>query len=158
MTTERVSDQDIESWIAVSDGNQNEPARFGLPNWGVVYKMAREIRDARALRAAVGGEMLVEARKFLTAWGVEVGCVFDTSSMYKPLASLLTRIRDAETEECAKVAVEAAKEAKDDDAEERKMLGKDYDPNCFGSGYSSGASDTATEIATAIRARIGKEG
>ncbi len=54
-------------------------------------------------------------------------------------------------EEAAKIADEAAAQNRSDEAEDRAMMGRDYDYSSYGAGFNGGGAATADEIAAAIR-------
>ena len=120
-TTERLTDVDLDQYEALAMAQED----VIIPG----AELLSLIAEAKALRAPVGGD----ARSFIDSLDVKD---LDDDRTKERLASLLTRIsksaRDAETEECAKVA-------------EDERLAK-----------RKGAYHCARVIATAIRARIGK--
>jgi hypothetical protein len=148
MTTERLTVSDEQriaallSQAALSPNKMEELARFVPRMWA----------ELKALRAPVGGDMETRAREVvLRNNAIEL--------IIANVAKELTRIRDAETEECAKVLdVEAQKWAA---GKERliPMTGDDT-PAIIAEGHDrySNYIHNAERLATAIRARIGKEG
>lgn len=62
------------------------------------------------------------------------------------------RAYNAALEEAAAIADRWAKNARDNDMEDRRELGDDYDPACYASGYNCGASEIGVRIAEEIRA------
>lgn len=108
-----LTDRDLEAFRAVAHDNRNEPARFGMPTWGIIERLSTELLELRRTRSVEPPREMVErARAIYEDFKPVVlprsnGNVWEEdyhAAIIKRWAAEFTSVRSQAIELCAGVA------------------------------------------------------